>query len=75
MSTRSRLIEAANRRFYKDGFRGVGIDQVLSDVGISKTAFYKHFESKHELVLEVLSEKYNLMPITIAAADLQAAMG
>jgi AcrR family transcriptional regulator len=32
----------------------VGIDQVLSDVGISKTAFYKHFESKEDLMLAVL---------------------
>lgn len=42
------------RRFYRDGFRSVGIDQVLTDVGISKTAFYKHFESKDNLMLAVL---------------------
>ncbi len=41
--TRQRLVEAAMRRFYRDGFRSVGVDQVLTDVGISKTAFYKHF--------------------------------
>lgn len=52
--TRQRLIEAATRRFYRDGFRNVGIDQVLADVGISKTAFYKHFESKEDLMLEAL---------------------
>jgi AcrR family transcriptional regulator len=53
-STRQRLIEAAVRRFYRDGFRNVGIDQVFSDVGISKTAFYKHFESKDDLMLAAL---------------------
>jgi AcrR family transcriptional regulator len=52
--TRKRLIEAATRRFYRDGFRSVGIDQILADVGISKTAFYKHFESKDELLLAAL---------------------
>lgn len=52
--TRQRLVEAAVRRFYRDGFRSVGIDQVLSDVGISKTAFYKHFESKEDLMLAAL---------------------
>ncbi len=56
-STRRRLIEAAVRRFYRDGFRNVGIDQVLADVGISKTAFYKHFESKDELMLAALELK------------------
>lgn len=52
--TRRRLIESALRRFYRDGFRNVGIDQILTDVGISKTAFYKHFESKDELMLVAL---------------------
>jgi AcrR family transcriptional regulator len=56
--THERLIDSATRRFYRDGFRNVGIDQVLDDVGISKTAFYKHFRSKDELMLAVL-EKQN----------------
>ncbi|MEW4451690.1 TetR/AcrR family transcriptional regulator [Bremerella sp. JC817] len=55
--TRDRLIEAASNRFYRDGFRNVGIDQILTDVGISKTAFYKHFESKDDLLLAALDEK------------------
>ncbi|WDI43348.1 TetR/AcrR family transcriptional regulator [Bremerella sp. P1] len=55
--TRERLIEAASSRFYRDGFRNVGIDQILSDVGISKTAFYKHFESKDDLLLAALDGK------------------
>jgi AcrR family transcriptional regulator len=52
--TRQRLVDAAIRRFYRDGFRSVGIDQVLADVGISKTAFYKHFECKEDLMLAAL---------------------
>ncbi|MEX2318054.1 MAG: TetR/AcrR family transcriptional regulator [Pirellulales bacterium] len=56
--TRQRLIEASVRRFYRDGFRSVGIDQILADVGISKTAFYKHFESKEDLMLAAL-ENHN----------------
>jgi AcrR family transcriptional regulator len=55
--TRQRLTEAAVRRFYRDGFRNVGLDQILADVGISKTAFYKHFESKEDLVLAALEMK------------------
>lgn len=54
--TRQRLIDAATKRFYRDGFRNVGIDQVLADVGISKTAFYKHFECKEDLMLAVLQD-------------------
>jgi AcrR family transcriptional regulator len=58
-ATRQRLIEAAVKRFYRDGFRNVGIDQILGDVGISKTAFYKHFECKDDLMLAAL-EKQNV---------------
>jgi len=54
--TRQRLIDSARQRFYRDGFRNVGIDAVLGDVGISKTAFYKHFQSKDDLVVAVLDD-------------------
>jgi AcrR family transcriptional regulator len=52
--TRQRLIKTAFERLYNDGFRNVAIDRILADVGISKTAFYKHFESKDELLLAAL---------------------
>ncbi len=55
--TRQKIIDAAKRRFYRDGFRNVGIDQILSDVGISKTAFYKHFECKEDLMLAALEDQ------------------
>lgn len=55
-SSRQKLIDAACRRFYRDGFRNVGIDQILADVGISKTAFYKHFTCKDDLMIEVLRQ-------------------
>src|SRR5438552_145381 len=54
--TRERLVNAAKQRFYRDGFRNVGIDAVLDDVGITKTAFYKHFESKDDLMVAVLQD-------------------
>lgn len=52
--TRQRLLQSALWRFYRDGFRNVGLDQILEEVGISKTAFYKHFESKDDLMVAVL---------------------
>jgi len=63
--TRQRLVEAAVRRFYRDGFRNVGIDQILSDVGISKTAFYKHFECKEDLMLAALAAQNEWLQETL----------
>ena len=53
--TRELIIRTAHELFYKDGFRGVGLDQILKAVGVTKTTFYNHFESKDALVVEVLN--------------------
>jgi AcrR family transcriptional regulator len=55
--TRDKLIEAAGDLFYGSGFQAVGIDQILNAVGITKTAFYKHFDSKDDLILAVLDQR------------------
>ena len=65
--TRQKLMEAAFTRFYRDGFRNVGIDQILADVGISKTAFYKHFESKEDLMVAALEGHHRKMEIEFLA--------
>lgn len=66
-STRERLVEAAAQRFYREGFRNVGLDQVLADVGISKTAFYKHFQCKEDLILAALDLKHRWLENTFRA--------
>lgn len=56
-TTRERLIEAAAELFYRNGFQAVGMDQVLREVGITKTAFYKHFDGKDALIIAVLKHR------------------
>lgn len=56
-SSRSSLIAAANDLFHEHGFHAVGLDQILDRVGVTKTTFYNHFESKDELVIAVLEER------------------
>lgn len=53
-STRQRLIEAAHQLFYRQGFQGVGLDGILAEVGVTKTTFYKYFDGKDDLIVEVL---------------------
>jgi AcrR family transcriptional regulator len=54
-TTRERLIRAAHDLFYVEGFHTVGLDRILAEVAVTKTTFYNHFESKDELILEVLN--------------------
>ncbi len=51
---RGRLIITAIDLFYTHGFNAVGLDRILAEAGVTKTTFYKHFESKDELVVEAV---------------------
>lgn len=48
---RGRLVATAVELFYRHGFNAVGLDRVIDEAGITKTAFYKHFESKTDLMV------------------------
>ncbi len=56
-STRDRLIDTALNLFMERGFHAVGLDQILADVGVTKTTFYNHFESKDQLAVEALRRR------------------
>ncbi len=51
---RGRLIHAAVLLIYQHGIQAVGIDQVLAEAGVTKSTFYKHFESRDELFLDAI---------------------
>lgn len=56
-STRDRLIEVGLDLFYQRGFHAVGLDQILAEVGTTKTTFYKYFESKEALALACIQTR------------------
>ena len=51
---RQRILETADRLFYKEGVRAVGIDRIIAEAGVAKMSLYNHFASKDDLVLAVL---------------------
>src|SRR5262245_58805708 len=51
---RQRILETADRLFYKDGIRAVGIDRIIAEAGVAKMSLYNHFSSKDDLILAVL---------------------
>ncbi|WP_117214553.1 TetR/AcrR family transcriptional regulator [Allorhizocola rhizosphaerae] len=54
---RDRLLETAERLFYTEGIRAVGVERILAESGVGRASFYRHFASKEELVLAVLRER------------------
>jgi TetR/AcrR family transcriptional regulator, transcriptional repressor for nem operon len=53
--TRRRIIEVASKQFREQGVAAVGLAGIMSDAGLTNGAFYAHFDSKEDLVREVLS--------------------
>jgi len=53
-SKRDVLIQRAFRIFYENGFHATGMDKLVKLTGISKTAMYRHFRTKEDLILAVL---------------------
>lgn len=56
-ATRQRIIEAAGRRFKRDGIDGSGISTLMKDAGLTNGAFCTHFTSKDELVATAVADQ------------------
>ena len=53
--THKRVVEAAARRFRKDGIEATGVVDLMADDGLTHGGFYAHFSSKEMLVKEALA--------------------
>jgi AcrR family transcriptional regulator len=53
-STRQQIIDVASAQFREGGVAAVGLAGIMSAAGLTNGAFYAHFESKEDLVREVL---------------------
>lgn len=56
-NARDRLIRKAIDLCYAYGFNAVGIDRIIAEAGVTKTTFYKHFESKDDLLIEAVKQR------------------
>ncbi len=54
--TRQRLLDAARTVFYREGYYGATVDQVVAEAGASRPTFYLHFKDKGEMLAELMTE-------------------
>jgi AcrR family transcriptional regulator len=54
---RQRILETADRLFYQNGIRAVGIDRIIAEAEVAKMSLYKHFPSKDDLIVAVLKHR------------------
>jgi AcrR family transcriptional regulator len=71
--TRARIIESAIKLFSNQGFNTTSVDHICVEAGISKGAFYHHFESKQALFLALLDGWLQAIDQAIEASKDQTA--
>src|SRR5271167_3450244 len=66
--TRKRIVTAASGEFRKNGIVATGLNDLMSAAGLTHGGFYKHFESKDQLVAEACAEAVETILEMLAAA-------
>jgi TetR/AcrR family transcriptional regulator, ethionamide resistance regulator len=55
-STRLRILAAAERFLRERPYRELSVDVVMAETGLTRTAFYRHFDDVTELVLRLFAD-------------------
>lgn len=55
---KARILETADKLFYLQGIRAIGVDTIAAEVGISKRTLYNHFPSKDALIAAYLERRF-----------------
>lgn len=55
---KERILETADKLFYLQGIRAIGVDTIAAEVGISKRTLYNHFPSKDALISAYLGRRF-----------------
>lgn len=55
---KERILQTADRLFYLQGIRAIGVDTIAAEIGISKRTLYNHFPSKDALIEAYLERRF-----------------
>lgn len=55
---KERILETADKLFYLQGIRAIGVDTIAAEIGISKRTLYNHFPSKDALITAYLQGRF-----------------
>lgn len=74
-ATRDRIIERALRTASVEGLEGISLGRLASDVGMSKSGLFAHFDSKEALQLDVLAAAAEKFTAVVVRPAFEAARG
>jgi TetR/AcrR family transcriptional repressor of nem operon len=67
--THKRIVAIASKRFREKGLAGFGIAELMKEAGLTVGGFYKHFDSRDELVTEAVSAAFGVWQRQKEAAE------
>lgn len=70
-----RIVAGARRYFFAHGFRGVTMDDLAAELGMSKKTLYAHFPSKMALLQAVMGDKMSSVEADLGRAVAEAGGG
>ena len=66
--THRRIVKIASKRFREKGVAGVGIAELMKEAGLTVGGFYKHFDSRDDLVAEAVGSAFGTWKRQVDAA-------
>src|SRR3954451_418097 len=67
-SMKELILETADRLFYEQGIRAVGVDTIAAEAGVSKRTLYNHYRTKDDLIAAYLTARFKHMEPSDAPA-------
>jgi len=64
---RQRIVSGARKHFMAHGFRGVTMDDLADEMGMSKKTLYAHFSGKAVLLEKVIADKFGEIDAELSA--------
>jgi len=69
IKTHERIVRTAAKRFREKGIEGVAIADLMKELGLTVGGFYKHFDSRDDLVVEAFRTATGPWEKQLAAAE------
>jgi TetR/AcrR family transcriptional regulator, transcriptional repressor for nem operon len=67
-ATRQRIIKAAAAAFRKNGIAATGLSDLMADAGLTHGGFYRHFDSKDQIIAEACTAAVDSLIEQLAAS-------
>ena len=72
--THEKIVEIASRRLREKGLEGIGVADLMKEAGLTVGGFYKHFESRDQLVREAMQLAFGSWEAKVRAEGVDPAV-